>query len=320
LGAGSAVGRDEVTGDTQNPVTRAAIAAINTLDGQLVAANSAVQTAAELHTQDQQTIQDLQTKLAKAQQPAPSAQQKPNLLDYILSPTLVTVAVDLHLAPFVTDPNARPLMQWFQPGPTGNSSPNPADPHGTWDAAITGAVRTITTRPAGPFNNYFFGLNVRQGPSAATKYWQLKIFEVPDESAPLSMGQETNLEHSIAGKRFNGGLQILSGTDKEAGKLVSNVVRYYDISAGGWHTLPTIPMPKLGTGNLVTVVNEFQRIDAGMHFLTTTINGTRYVVDKVTAPKATTWGEYLQHGYQMDTLASGKGYSTKLYDTQLMWA
>ena len=253
---------------------------------------------------DEQTIQQLRATMASV---------PPNLLSLLPTGAPVTAVTGMHTLPFVADPNARPLLQWFQPGPSGNSTPKPTDPHGTWTTTIAGNMRTITFTPAGPYNNAIFPINVVKGDTLATKYAQLVTFELPDAALTFCQGIETNWEHSLGGFRFNQGTQLLL----QGGQ--SPQVRFFDIAAQAWVSLSKIPFPPLGTGKPVTIINEVQRVPGGMTFVALWLNGVRYPVNVTTKAVPTTWASYLQGAVQMDVTGAGKGYSLNLRDAQAVW-
>jgi hypothetical protein len=292
---------------------QAIISAAQSLGAKVVAAQ---QQYAQLQQSDADLAQKFNTDEALIQQMRAAAVPSvaPNLLASLPTGAAITAFTGLHLLPFVADPNARPLLQWFQPGPTGNSNPKPTDPHGTWNAIQQNGITTLTISPAGAFNNYFYAINVVKGDTQATRYAQLVTFEVPDEALPNCQAIETNWEHSLGGFRYNQGTQFLF----EGGNAAQ--VRYYDIAAKGWKPLPSVPFPKLGTGKPVTVINEVQRTSGGMVFVAIAINGTRYPLNITTKAIATNWGSYLQGAVQMDVTGSGKGYTLKLKDAQAAFA
>jgi hypothetical protein len=238
--------------------------------------------------------------------------QRPNVVSMLPTGAPLSVVTGLHLLPFDTDPNARNLLRWFQPGPTGNSNPKPTDPHGSWGVVQNGpGPTTLTILPAGPYNNYFFAHNVVKGDTQATRYAQLVTFELADADVPNCLAIETNWEHSIGGFRFNQGTQLF---------FEGHAVRYFDIAAQAWRTLPNVPLPPIGTGKPVTIINEVQRTSTGMTFIAIWVNGQRYVVNVTTKALKTTWASYLQGAVQMDTTGSGKGYTLLLRDVQAAWA
>lgn len=244
------------------------------------------------------------------------------------------VALALHRLPYVTDPNARPVMTWFQPSNTGNSGGGSAQRHGTWTITPNDDGSTdFAIVPASPFDNYIWGLNFFKATRADLhRFLQVTEFELADEDVPNAMAIETNWEQSLGGFRFNAGLQALLGTDKDAvtGKLVTNQWRYFDIGfktatgkVGAW--LDTgIPFDRsmFGTGKRIELVSEFERSDdpaQGMHNISLTINGTPHTVDKWSKAKATTWGPFLQQGFQKDTLSSAAGYKAKVWNMEAYW-
>src|SRR6185437_1139500 len=250
-----------------------------------------------------------------------SAQQQAARLQQLAKPGM---ALNLHRLPFTQDPNARPVNVWFQPGNTGNTGGGSAARHGTWTITDNDdGSREFAIVPASPFDDFIWGLNLLKSVITLNRALQVTVFEIADEDLPKAMGIETNFEHSSNGFRKNAGLQALLGTDKDAvsGKLVSNQWRYYDIGAGHWFDTG-IPFDRsmFGTGKRIELLSEFEEDPAlGMHNISLTINGTQYVVDKWSKPKATTWGPYLQQGFQMDSLSSAAAYTVKVWDMQTYW-
>jgi hypothetical protein len=286
---------------------------LTSLDNDLAAAQKNLKTATESHNVDQGTISSLRQQISDLQSQIATL-QKTNYTDS--NPNYA--GIGLHLLPFVTDPNARPLLQWFQPSNTGDTGGGSSAKHGRWAAnpATVEGTRELDVDPAYAFNNFFFGLNLVKGNSLATTYKQFVVFEIKDADVPHCNAIETNWEHCITvnGKRFryNQGTQIYFNAKQ---------VRYYDIASSKWVVLPGVPCPTPGTGKLISVLNEVERTQTGMHFVALTINGQRVVVDKTKHPVGTPWSEYLQYGFQMDTLGGTNppAYTCVLHDAQATW-
>lgn len=233
---------------------------------------------------------------------------------------------NLHQLPFVTDPNARPTLEWFQPGNSGNTGGAGVAPHGPWSITPNpdGSV-DFSMSPAASYDDFIWGLNLHQFLQPFHHSLQLTEFEVLDADLPNLMGIETNFEHSFNGFRFNGGIQALLGTDKDAvsGALVTNQWRYYDISAGHWF-YTGIPLDRtlFGTGKRIELISEFVQSDdptVGMTLVSLTINGVLHPLNKVTKAKATTWGPYLQTGFQLDSLSSASLAKVRVWNMALPW-
>jgi hypothetical protein len=232
------------------------------------------------------------------------------------------MALNLHRLPSTQDPNARPIMTWFQPGNTGNTGGGSTAKHGTWAITQMADHAEFAIVPAQPFDNYFWALNLLKSAAPFSRYLQVTEFEVPDEALPLAMGVETNWERSTGSSRINAGIQALLGTDKDqaTGQLVTNQWRYYDISAGHW-AYSGIPLDRtmFGTGKRIQLVSEFAESSGGMQNVSLTINGAVHPINKFTKALQSNWGPYLQAGFQMDCLQSAKPFTVKVWNQEAYW-
>lgn len=288
--------------------------------------NGKLQTADDRHIQDAAAIQKLTDQLAAvtADDQSVGAQLLTfqSRLDRLAQLAKPGIALGLHRSPFTPDPNARPLMTFFQPGNTGNTGGGSAAKHGTWSITQLPDHTEFAIVPAAPFDDFIWGLNFLKTNTAFSRYLQVTEFELPDEAVPNAMGIETNWEHSFNAFRFNAGIQALLGVDKDAvtGKLVTDQWRYYDIGAGHW--LDTgIPLDRsmFGTGKRIQLVSEFAESSGGMQNISLAINGVLHPVNKSTKARATTWGPYLQQGFQMDPTASAAPFKVKVWNMEAYW-
>jgi hypothetical protein len=247
-------------------------------------------------------------------------------IGYIAQLAKPSMEQNLHRLPFTQDPNWRAPGTWFQPGNTGNTGGGSAAKHGTWSVTQNSDGSTeFAITPAGPFDDFIWGLNFFQGTAKVHNIIQVTEFELKDEFVSSAMAIETNMEHSIGGFRFNAGLQALLGWDKDAisGQLVSGQWRYFDIGVGHW--LDTgIPFDRtmFGTGKRIELVSEFAQSDdpaQGMENVSLTINGVPHAIGKWTKAKATTWGPYLQQGFQMDSLQSAAPFKVNVWNMETYW-
>lgn len=234
------------------------------------------------------------------------------------------MGLNLHRQPSTQDPNARPIMTWFQPGNTGNSAGASAKPHGTWSITQMDGFSQWKAMAAAPNDNFFWALNFFKATQTLKHFVQVIDFEIPDEVLANTMGAERNWEQSTGGYRLNGGIQALLGTDKDSltGKLISNKWRYYDISAGHWVTT-TIPFDRsmFGTGKRVNLVSVFEAgatPSAGLTNVELIVNGTPYTIGATSKGLASNWGPYLQTGFQLDPIAPG-AVMANVYDDQGYW-
>lgn len=224
----------------------------------------------------------------------------------------------LHKQPWTQDPNSRIPMIWFQPGNTGNTGGGSARIHGAWTITDFPDHREFAIQPANiapQTDNFIWGLNFFQGDVAFHRYIQVTDFELPDEALPNAMAIETNWEHSRAGFRFNAGIQALLGAGSRW--------RYFDIASQSWIDTG-IPLDRtmFGTGKRIELVSEFLRSDdpaQGMLNVGLTINGVPHAIGKWTKARATTWGPYLQQGFQMDALPSAPAYTVKVWNMEAYW-
>lgn len=277
------------------------------------------------HQVDAGIIQKLtdQLKAATADQTAAAdllvAQQRLSRLTQLTKPN---VGLNLHRLPSTQDPNARPVMTWFQPGNTGNTGGGSAVKHGTWTITQLDDHTEFAIVPAKPNDNFFWPLNLLKSNTAFSRYLQVTEFEMPDEAVLAAMGVETNWEHSYNGFRINAGIQALLGVDKDAvtGKLVTEQWRYYDIGSGHWQDTG-IPFDRsmFGTGKRIELVSEFAEGFGGMQNISLRINGTPHAVNKFSKAVPTNWGPYLQIGWQMDSLSSAKPFTTKIWNSEAYW-
>lgn len=201
---------------------------------------------------------------------------------------------------------------WKNAGNTGDSGGGSSKASGLF-TVTPGAVARFTAAGNYPYNNGYFFTNVA-GANANTRYVQQTQFRF-ETAADLaaSMGVETNFEHSTGTARFNGGLQALFGSDKDpdSGKIVTRVWRWYDIGRNCWRTLGEVPfdVAAFAPGKTVDVVQEFERQADGMVFTAVSINGTRYVINRKSAAKASAWSPFLQFGFQLDSKSTPTPYA-----------
>jgi hypothetical protein len=286
-----------------------------------------LQRAADLHSQDSATIQKLADQLAAVTADDQSVgaklltfQGRLNRLAQLAKPNM---ALNLHRLPSTPDPGARPIMTWFQPGNSGNTGGLSAAKHGTWTMTQNADGSTdFAIAPAMPFDNYFWALNLLKASTAFSRYIQVTEFEVPDEALALAMGVETNWERSTGSSRLNAGIQALLGTDKDVltGQLVTNQWRYYDIFTGHW-VYTGIPLDRtmFGTGKRIQLVSEFAESSGGMQNISLAINGVVHPVNKFTKALPSTWGPYLQAGFQVDCLQAAKPFTVKVWNQEAYW-
>jgi hypothetical protein len=235
------------------------------------------------------------------------------------------MGLNLHRQPSVQDPNARPIMTWFQPGNTGNSQGTLTKPHGPWSITQMDGYAQFKAMPAAPNDNFFWALNFFKATQTLREFVQVSDFEIPDEILPDLMGVERNWEQSIGGYRINAGIQLLLGTDKDSltGKPITNKFRYYDIIAGHWVTT-SIPFDRasmVGTGKRLKLVSVFQAgatPAAGMTNVGLIVNGTPYTIGVSTKGLASNWGPYLQTGFQLDSISTNP-LIANVYDDQGYW-
>jgi hypothetical protein len=201
-------------------------------------------------------------------------------------------------------------MIWFQPGNTGNTTGQSAKAHGAWSITQMDGYAQWAANPAAANDNFFWALNFFKATANLKQFVQVSDFEIPDEQMPTTMGVERNWEKSGGGYRINAGIQALLGTDKDAltGQLVSNKWRYYDIIAGHWVTT-AIPFDRdmFGTGKRVKLVSVFEAgptPSAGLTNVDLIVNGISYTVGVTTKGLPSTWGPYLQTGFQLDPIGS----------------
>jgi hypothetical protein len=294
-------------GNEQNVIT-----SIQALDG-------SNQSLSEANGLLQDTNASLQKQTGDLQAAAAAAQKRLGLASRVAN-----VALALHRLPFVTDPNARPILEWFQPSNSGNTGGASSAAHGTWSITDNpDGSRDFNIRPVAAFDDYIWGLNHHTQALPLRHAVQLTEFEVADEDLPNLTGIETNFEHSISLTRRNAGIQALLGTDKDAitGALVTNQWRWFDIGAGHWFDTG-IPFDRtmFGTGKHIELISEFvENADGSMTNLNLTINGKAFSLNKTSKPKATTWGPYLQQGWQMDPLKP-LSMKTKVWNMETYWS
>lgn len=265
-----------------------------------------------------------------------------NLLSRYMLLSQAQSLLNLHLLPVTQDPNARPLQTWFQPSNAGDTGgTDPTKTHGTWSITQNPDFSTdFLINPGYPFNAFYFSLHLLNKFMALGRFLQYVQYEIADEDLPNAMAQETNFEHNdkpdgaTSNYRFNHGFQALFGQDKdcETGKLVSHVWRHYDIGfkspitgkVGNWRTLAGIPFDigMFGTGNKVELLHEIEQSPdptQGMQIVSVTINKTRYPIGRWTQAKATTWGPYLDNGFQMDSLKTAAPWKCKVWNMEAYW-
>jgi hypothetical protein len=271
----------------------------------------------------QAMVASLTPQLAAAKAQVAALQSQLAAAPSALLQKLVNCHTGLHRLPNVADPNARPILQWFQPGNSGNTGGASAATHGLWTITQNADGSTdYAISPVAPFDDYIWGLNFTESAVPLQHAFQVTVFEVADEDLPNLTGIETNFEHSISLTRRNAGIQALLGQDKDAvtGAIVSNQWRYYDISAGHWfYTGIPLDRTMFGTGKRIQLISEFvENPDGSMTNLNLTINGVTHLLNKTTQPKVTTWDPYIQQGWQMDPLKA-LSMKTKVWDMQTYW-
>lgn len=302
-------------------------AAITQLATALTPVDSDLTSNAALIVSQDGIIQTLQAEVASlsgAASALPATQKNYALLMQL---SKANALLNLHRLPFVTDPSARPILQWFQPGNSGNTGGAGTATHGPW--SITDNLDESTDfgmQPAVSYDDFIWGLNFHTQLIPFHHGIQLTEFEVSDADLPNLMGIETNFEHSYNQFRYNGGIQALLGIDKDAitGQLVGNQWRYFDIAAGHWlYTGIPIDRTMFGTGKRIEIISEFIQSDdptVGMTNLSLTINGVVHPINKVTKAKATTWGPYLQQGFQLDSLFNAAAAKVKVWNMATYWS
>ena len=272
-----------------NPDLQAIVASANSLDVAFNNLKQALAAAAQMHNDDQTTIDQL-----KAQTQAG-----------IFAPT---VYPKLHLQ-----------NGWAR-------GADVAGIHGTWTRTANGdGSATFAVTPDGPYQNFYLYVNLESGTrnARASKYVQIQEWEIGDESLPYILEPETNFEHTLDGMQYNGGISPLLAKDKdrENGAIITNKWRWFNITPGssGWYTLNDVPFDRgmFGTGKRVRIVSEFSRIDHTMVHEAVTINGTRYAINRTsTAKPVPNWGNHIQSGFQIDTVSSPHPASVKVWDME----
>jgi hypothetical protein len=211
--------------------------------------------------------------------------------------------------------NIQARADWKQAGNTGDSGGGSAKASGVF-TVTPGQVARFTAAGAYAYNNGYFYANLA-GANSYAHYTQETAFSFATAAdLAASMGVETNFEHSTGSARFNGGLQALFGSDKDpdTGAIVTHVWRWYDIGRNCWRTLSEVPfdITAFAPGKTVDVVQEFERSADGMTFTALTVNGTRYVINRKSAAKASTWSPYLQVGFQLDSKSTPAPYAVSV--------
>lgn len=293
-----------------DPRAQAAITAITDLDTDFSSAQQNLQTASDLHKQDQATISANQAMIADLKQQLQQGNQ-----------TDTAIVAALGLLGFPTNPLTaiETLPKWKH----ATDHDVKVRPHGTfdWNIATDGWLDSVI-HPAGDWDNYYHYYDgMGPQPNAVDFFWYGEFMLPTQVDYNACQAFEIEIEQCINGNTYDTcAWQFPLG----GGKPFSKFLRFFDKFSHSWNDSP-IPFDPgiMAPGKVVTLLAESSKLGGTKtRYDAVTVNGQKYPLSNITVTMET--GSYpatvnfLHFSWQQDPIKSAS-YRTRVRNMIAGW-